>query len=75
MVRFKPKSIREEGIRAYLDRTASEHNNNRWKDFARFYNDKFTIQDIRKLMNMNTRNPIYDWIKLGIEQEGLQPRR
>jgi helix-turn-helix protein len=60
-----PTSIEKEGLKNYLDRTASIHHGKGYADFVEIISSdlNYTKRQIAKIFNV-TRPTIYDWIAL-----------
>lgn len=63
-MRYKPPSIAEEGIDAYLDRTAGRHNNMSAIQFRRLVLAGVNIANLARAMNVKNRETIKRWLAL-----------
>lgn len=63
MVRYRPISIKEEGLDNYLNRTALQHNNYSAVDFHKMLNLKVNDTNLAKVMGVH-RNTIVKWKSL-----------
>jgi hypothetical protein len=72
MSRYKPLSIKEEGIQPYLNRTVKAHYDNDFKKFVIFVISGMSIMSLCQAMNMKSRNQMYYYLRLLKEQHGIE---
>lgn len=63
-MRYKPRSIKEEGIDIYLDRTAAVHNGVTALQFRNLVKAGVNIANLARAMNVKNRETIKHWLAL-----------
>jgi hypothetical protein len=60
---YKPRSIDEEGIDPYLDRTADKHNGFGAHEFRILYRSGVNVTNLCRAMNVTSRDAVKGWIE------------
>ena len=63
-MRYKPRSIKDEGIDTYLDRIADKHNGMDAKQFRRLVAAGVNVSNLARAMNVKNRDTIKHWLEL-----------
>lgn len=68
----KTPSISDEGLEAYLNRTAADHNGNGFDDFVRLVSASVDKANLAKAFGVS-RYTIYKWLELFNKEIGVKP--
>ena len=63
-MRYKPLSIKEEGVDVYLDRTAALHNGVTAIQFRSLVQAGVNVSNLCRAMNVKNRDTIKHWLGL-----------